>query len=86
MDEEVVKFLKSYDFMRLGQAINRGQWQSAAMIQRRMEQKVKQLELTTFERPLAGLRQAILRKNVLDAKQMLAGVVAKRARMLNSLN
>ena len=33
--KEQIEYLKSLDFMRLGQAINREQWQAAAMTIRR---------------------------------------------------
>ena len=37
--KEQIEFLKSLDFMRLGQALNREQWQSAAMTIRRLDMK-----------------------------------------------
>ena len=39
--EKQKAFIHSLDFMRLGQAINRGQWQSAAMIIQRMDRVAK---------------------------------------------
>ena len=83
--EEQIGFLKSLDFMRLGQSINHGQWQSAAMIVRRMDETAKKTGLNDFERQFTGLRQCINRKNVYEAKQIMALVVNKRAKYLNSL-
>lgn len=84
--QELAAFIKSYDFMRLGQAIHRGQWQSAAMTIRRMDQQAKKLELTAFARPFAGLKQAIACKNVQEAKQILTAVTARRVKLLEELN
>ena len=84
MKEEQMRFLKSFDFLRLGQAVNHGQWQSAAMTLRRMESQAKQAGFSEFERPFAGLRTAILRKNPEEAKQILARVVAKRVQLLDT--
>ncbi len=84
-NDAIDRFLRSYDFMRLGQAINRAQWQSAAMIQRRMVQNAQVTGLESFQRPLANMRQAIMHKSSSDAKQILAGMVARRAQMMNCM-
>lgn len=68
--------------MRVGQAISHGQWQSAAMTIRRMEQRAKALELPMFDRQFAGLKQAILRKEESNAKQILSLITAKRVQLL----
>jgi hypothetical protein len=81
---DLQEFLKSHDFMRLGQAVSHGQWQSAAMIQRRMQQKADTLNLASMSRSLGNLRQAIIRKSTPDAKQILAGIVAVRVQLLKS--
>lgn len=83
--EEQLKFLKSLDFMKLGQAINHEQWQSAAMIVRRLDACALDVGFADFERQFTGLRQCINRKNVYEAKQILALVVNKRAKYLNSI-
>lgn len=85
MQDEVIRFIKSYDFMRLGQAISHHQWQVAAMMVRRMEQQTRTKELEGFARPLAGVRQAIMRKDEREAKQLLAAVTARRVRLLEQL-
>lgn len=79
--KELLTFLESYDFMKLGQAVNRGQWDSAMMTFRRMDQKVKKLGMKEFEQPMKGLRLAVSGRNELQAKQILAKLVAKRVRM-----
>ena len=85
MEQDVIKFIKGYDFMRLGQAISHQQWQAAAMIIRRMEMQAKKPELETFARQFAGIRQAIMRKDGREAKQILALVTAKRVTMLKKI-
>ena len=81
--KEQIEFLKSLDFMRLGQSINREQWQSAAMTIRRMDMKAKEAGMTDFERNFTGIRQCINRKDGQEAKQILSVVVNKRAKHLN---
>ena len=83
--KEQLEFLKSLDFMRLGQAINRGQWQSAVMTIRRLDMKAKEAGMNDFERNFTGIRQCINRKDVNEAKQILAVVINKRAKYLNAL-
>lgn len=83
--KEQIEFLKSQDFMRLGQALNRGQWQSAAMIMRRMDKAVKETEMKEFEQNFSGIRQCINRKQAQEAKQILAVVINKRAKHLNEI-
>ncbi|MCM1175301.1 MAG: hypothetical protein NC341_09650 [Blautia sp.] len=77
-------FLKSYDFMKLGQAVNHKNWQAAAMAVQRMQNRVRELELDVFERQLTGIRQCILHKNDRQAKDILALVMAKRAQLLKT--
>lgn len=85
MEQDTIKFIKGYDFMRLGQAISHQQWQAAAMTIRRMEMQAKKPELEGFARQFAGIRQAIMRKDEHEAKQILALVTAKRVAMLKKL-
>lgn len=81
--KEQTDFLKSQDFMRLGQAINREQWQSAFMTIRRLDERAKAVGIHDFERNFTGIRQCINRKEKEEAKQILAIVVNKRAKYLN---
>ncbi len=84
--KEQIDYLKSLDFMRLGQAINREQWQAAAMTIRRLDMKAKEVGMTDFERNYTGIRQCINRKDGNEAKQILAVVINKRAKYLNSIS
>ena len=70
--------------MKLGQAVNRGNWHVAAMTARRMEQNAKNAEISEFNQQFVGIRQCINRKDVIGAKQILAIMVAKRAKFLNA--
>ena len=83
---EQIDFFKSLDFMKLGQAINRGQWQAAAMIIRRLDMRAKEVEITEFEKNFTGIRQCINRRDGNEAKQILAIVINKRARHLNAIS
>ena len=83
--KEQIEFLKSLDFMKLGQAINRGQWQAAAMTIRRLDMKAKEVEIAEFEKNFTGIRQCINRRDGNEAKQILAIVINKRARHLNAI-
>ena len=83
--KEQIDFLKSLDFMRLGQAINREQWQAAAMTIRRLDMKAKEVEMIDFERNFTGIRQCINRKDGNEAKQILTVVINRRAKHLNSI-
>ena len=84
-NEELEGFLKSFDFMKLGQAINRGQWEVAMMTVSRMERNGRRLGLEGMSRNLHELRNAILAKNAAAAKNLLAMVVQKRVQMLKNL-
>lgn len=84
--KEQLEFLKSLDFMRLGQAVNRSQWQSAAMTVRRLDMKAKESGMVDFEKNFNGIRQCINRKDMQEAKQILAVVINKRAKHLNAIS
>lgn len=83
---EQIEFFKSLDFMKLGQAINREQWQAAAMTIRRLDMKAKEVGMNDFERNFTGIRQCINRKDSNEAKQILAVVINKRAKCLNVIS
>ena len=86
LTKEQIEFLKCLDFMRLGQALNREQWQAAAMTIRRLDMKAKEVGLTDFERNFTGIRQCINRKEGNEAKQILAVVINRRAKYLNAIS
>lgn len=83
--QEQRQFINGLDFLKLGQAINHEQWQSAAMIIRRMDNKAKEAELTEFEKQFTGMRQCINRKDKAQAKQVLSIVINKRVQIMKQM-
>ena len=75
---ELEKFIKSLDFMRLGQSVNAGRWESAMMTIRRMSMQAEKLGLVCFERQFTGIRQNIARKDAGEVKNILSLVIRKR--------
>lgn len=71
-------FINGYDFMRLGQAVNKGQWESARMACRRMSMKAEALGLECFGRQFLGLRLSLASKNDREAKNILSVIMPKR--------
>lgn len=80
-EAKLKQFLNSYDFMRLGQAVNGKRWESAAMCARRMSMEAEKLGLDCFQRQFAGLRQNIARKEEKEVKNILSLMVVKRIRL-----
>lgn len=83
--EDVKAFIHSYEFMQLGQAINRKQWQSAGMKIQKMSAKAKKLGMTGWNAQFTGLKQNIARKNDGEALQILSLITTKRVKLLNIL-
>lgn len=79
-------FIKSYEFMRLGQSINHKQWQGAAMKIQKMTQSAKNLGMIGWEHLFTGIRQNINRKNEAEALQILSVMVTKRVQIIEILN
>ncbi len=83
--EELRKFINSYEFMRLGQAVQNSRWESAMMSIRRMTIQAQKLGLTCFERQFTGLRQNIARKDKQETKNILSLVIVKRIQIQDAL-
>lgn len=75
---ELKKFINGYDFMRLGQSVNQGRWESAMMACRRMSMTAEKLGLECFSRQFTGLRQNIARKSEAEVKNILSIVIRRR--------
>ena len=75
---ELKKFINGYDFMRLGQAVNGGRWESAMMACRRMSMTAEKLGLDCFSRQFTGLRQNIARKSEAEVKNILSIMIRRR--------
>ena len=78
-------FIRSYEFMRLGQSINHKQWQAAGMKIQKMSKKAKELGITGWELQFRGLRQVIASKNQKEALQILSTVITKRVKVIEIL-
>ena len=81
--DEVKAFMHSYEFMQLGQAVNRKQWQAAGMKIQKMSAKAKKLGMTGWSNQFTGMKQNIARKNEKEALQILALMTTKRVKLLN---
>ena len=84
-EEQLRNFINSYDFMRLGQAVNNGRFESAAMCARRMSMEAEKLGLECFQRQFTGLRQNIARKEALEVKNILSLIIVKRIQIQDVL-
>ena len=82
---DVKTFIHSYEFMQLGQAVNRKQWQAAGMKIQKMSAKAKKLGMTGWENQFTGMKQNIARKNDREALQILSLMINKRVKLLNIL-
>lgn len=84
-EEQLRKFVNSYDFMKLGQAVQGGRFESAMMCIRRMSMEAEKLGLDCFQRQFTGLRQNIARKDVQETKNILSLVIVKRIQIQDAL-
>ncbi len=84
-EEDLRRFISGYDFMRLGQAVNHMQWESAMMCIRRMSMQAEKLGLDCFARQFTGLRQNIARKDMQETKNILSLVITKRIQIQDVL-
>lgn len=75
------EFLKSKDFMKLGQAIDRGNWQVAGMTASRMQKNAKEAEIHDFDRQLIMIKQCIAGRQKNEALNALASMVSKRVQL-----
>lgn len=82
---EKEEFLKSKDFMKLGQAIESMNWQMAVMIVNRMQKNASECGIGDFSTQLIMLKQCILNHKKTEAQNALASVVAKRVNLLKEI-
>lgn len=78
-------FLKSKEFMKLGRAIEGGNWQVAGMTAMRMQKMAKDSGVNDFDRQLIMIKQCIAGRKKQEALNTLAGMVTKRVMMLKNL-
>ena len=79
------ELLKSKDFMKIGQAIEHGNWQVAMMAIGRMITKATELEDEYFVKHFKQLKMAAASRNKQQAQNILALIVNKRAKLLNEM-
>lgn len=84
-EEKLRQFIMGYDFMRLGQTVNHGRWESAMMSIRRMSMQADSLGLDCFQRQFTGLRQNVARKDIQETKNILSLVIVKRIQIQDVL-
>ena len=77
------EFIKSKDFMKLGQSIEHNNWQLAGMIAQRMQRNAKSAGVSDFDRQLVMIKQCIGGRQKTEALNALAGIVNKRVKMLS---
>lgn len=81
---EKEEFLKSKEFMKLGRAIETGNWQIAGMTAQRMQKMAKESGVSEFDRQLIMIKQCIAQRKKQEALNSLAQIVSRRVSMLNS--
>lgn len=75
-------FFFSQDFMRLGQSVNRAQWQAASMKAMKMSARAKEIGCVGIEKTMTGIRQNINTKNKEQVLQLLALLTQKRVKII----
>ena len=75
-------FLKSLDFMKLGQAIEHENWQVAGMTAQKMQKRAKEAGIDSFDRQLSNIKQCVAQRNKKQAQDILAVIVAKRTQLM----
>ena len=85
MTQEQIIFLRSYDFLRIGQAISHQNWTSAGMCVQKLQKQAMNLELKDFERLFGNLKLAVAHREKKTALDILAQITARRVAALNRL-
>lgn len=80
MDKE--EFLKSKDFLKLGQAIEHSNWQIAGMTATKIQKNAKEIGLSDFDRQLFMIKQCVAGRKKTEAQNALASLISKRVKML----
>lgn len=81
---DIEEFLKSKDFMKLGQAIEHGNWQVAGMTAQRMQKAAREAGTDAFDRQLISIKQCIAGRKKNEAQNALAFMISKRVQMLKN--
>ena len=81
-----LEFLKSYDFLKLGENINHGNYQAAYMAASRMQKNAKEAGISIFDRQLISIKQCINARQKNEALNILTLMTNKRVQLLNNLS
>nr|WP_317378196.1 hypothetical protein [uncultured Faecalimonas sp.] len=84
--QELEQFVRGQEFLRLGQAVTRGQWPAAMMAMRRIGQTMDRLKMKSMKKFLPQLQNAFARKNAAQAKNVLALLTQRRVQILRVLS
>lgn len=79
------EFIKSPVFLQLGQAIEHENWQSAMMKYRRLEQGVKECDISEMKSYLTGIKMSISHRDKSQAQNILARIIAVRVKILREM-
>ena len=82
MEDQLELFLKSLDFMKLGQTIEHENWQIAGMTAQKLQKHAKEAGTALFDRQFINIKQCIGQKNKKQAQDILAVIIAKRTKLL----
>lgn len=86
-NDKLAEFLDSYDFMRLGQAIDQKNQYMAMMLVTNLQKAAENVGAAdVFDMNFKGIRQCIIGGDVKQAQDILAVVTAKRVKMISELN
>jgi len=84
--DEQISFLKSLDFLKLGQSIQHENWQVVLMCTKRMENGAKECGMEEFLHWFTGIRQCAFQRNKASALQLMTLVTGKRVQYLNIIH
>lgn len=84
--QELEQFVRGQEFLRLGQAVTRGQQAASMMVMRRIGQTMEQLKMQSMKKFLPQLQNAFARKNPAQAKNVLALLTQRRVQIIRILS
>lgn len=83
---ELIAFLKSYDFMRLGNLVQQKNWNAAHMAVRRLKEQSEALELQDFARHFANIQRCLGSADQTSILNILTLVTTRRVQLLRLFN
>lgn len=86
MTEEQIAFLRSFDFMKLGNAINMGNKKVAMLTIKKMQANATNAEINVFDKWFQSLRGCVMSGTKSESLQIMTLITQKRVQLLNSLD